>query len=93
MKRASTICPDCAGALMRLPRTRDLRTWFFFDEVHALHRLPAIEDGLQTARGFGGAFAYFTKSATLATGSEGCATSTKGVRATRATGMKSFAGS
>ncbi|WP_156452217.1 type IV secretion system DNA-binding domain-containing protein, partial [Novosphingobium sp. CCH12-A3] len=28
--------------LMRLPRTRDLRTWFFFDEVHALHRLPAI---------------------------------------------------
>lgn len=42
--------------LMRLPRTRDLRTWLFFDEVHALHRLPAIEDGLQTARGFGGAF-------------------------------------
>ena len=42
--------------LMRMPRTRDLRTWFFFDEVHALHRLPAIEDGLQTARGFGGAF-------------------------------------
>ena len=42
--------------LMRLPRTRDLRTWFFFDEVHALHRLPAIEDGLQTARGYGGAF-------------------------------------
>ncbi len=41
---------------MRLPRTRNLRTWFFFDEVHALHRLPAIEDGLQTARGFGGAF-------------------------------------
>ncbi len=43
-------------SLMRLPRTRALRTWFFFDEVHALHRLPAIEDGLQTARGFGGAF-------------------------------------
>lgn len=42
--------------LMRLPRTRNLRTWFFFDEVHALHRLPAIEDGMQTARGFGGAF-------------------------------------
>ncbi|MGD9811887.1 MAG: type IV secretion system DNA-binding domain-containing protein, partial [Sphingobium sp.] len=42
--------------LMRLPRTRSLRTWFFFDEVHALHRLPAIEDGMQTARGFGGAF-------------------------------------
>ena len=31
--------------LMRLPRTRSLRTWFFFDEVHALHRLPEIEDG------------------------------------------------
>ena len=43
-------------SLMRLPRTRSLRTWFFFDEVHALHRLPAIEDGMQTARGFGGAF-------------------------------------
>ncbi len=42
--------------LMRLPRTRNLRTWFFFDEVHALHRLPAIEEGLTTARGFGGAF-------------------------------------
>ncbi|NBW75861.1 MAG: conjugal transfer protein TraD [Sphingomonadaceae bacterium] len=42
--------------LMRLPRTRSLRTWFFFDEVHALHRLPAIEEGLTTARGFGGAF-------------------------------------
>lgn len=42
--------------LMELPRTRELRTWFFFDEMHALHRLPAIEDGLTTARGFGGAF-------------------------------------
>ncbi|MFX8354854.1 type IV secretion system DNA-binding domain-containing protein, partial [Acinetobacter baumannii] len=36
------------NALMRLERTRDLRTWFLFDEVHALHRLPAIEHGLQT---------------------------------------------
>ncbi|MGG2383026.1 type IV secretion system DNA-binding domain-containing protein, partial [Salmonella enterica] len=44
------------NALMRLERTRDLRTWFLFDEVHALHRLPAIEHGLQTARAFGGAF-------------------------------------
>lgn len=42
--------------LMRMPRTRSLRTWFFFDEVHALHRLPGLEDGMQTARGFGGAF-------------------------------------
>lgn len=42
-------------SLMTLPRTRSLRTWFFFDEVGALHRLPAIEKGLQTARNFGGA--------------------------------------
>lgn len=42
-------------SLMTLPRTRSLRTWFMFDEVGALHRLPAIEKGLQTARNFGGA--------------------------------------
>lgn len=41
--------------LMTLPRTRSLRTWFMFDELGALHRLPAIENGLQTARAFGGA--------------------------------------
>jgi type IV conjugative transfer system coupling protein TraD len=52
-----TLWMDMAvNSLMRLPRTRELRTWFLFDEVHALHRLPAIEHGLQTARGFGGAF-------------------------------------
>ncbi|MFN3458531.1 MAG: type IV secretion system DNA-binding domain-containing protein, partial [Novosphingobium sp.] len=52
-----TLWMDMAvNALMRLERTRDLRTWFLFDEVHALHRLPAIEHGLQTARAFGGAF-------------------------------------
>ncbi|VWX51091.1 type IV secretion system DNA-binding domain-containing protein [Novosphingobium sp. 9U] len=52
-----TLWMDLAvGALMKMPRTRDLRTWFLFDEVHALHRLPAIEHGLQTARAFGGAF-------------------------------------
>lgn len=52
-----TLWMDMAvNALMRLDRTRDLRTWFLFDEVHALHRLPAIEHGLQTARAFGGAF-------------------------------------
>ena len=44
------------NTLMTLPRTRALRTWFLFDELGALHRLPAIENGLQTARGFGGAF-------------------------------------
>lgn len=42
-------------SLMTLPRTRSLRNWFMFDEVGALHRLPAIEKGLQTARNFGGA--------------------------------------
>lgn len=52
-----TLWMDMAvNSLMRMPRTRDLRTWFLFDEVHALHKLPAIEHGLQTARGFGGAF-------------------------------------
>ncbi|RIA46233.1 type IV conjugative transfer system coupling protein TraD [Hephaestia caeni] len=42
-------------SLMTLPRTRSLRTWFMFDEVGALHRIPAIEKGLQTARNYGGA--------------------------------------
>src|SRR3546814_10690558 len=30
-------------------------SWFMFDELGALHKLPAIENGLQTARAFGGA--------------------------------------
>lgn len=52
-----TLWMDLAvNALMGMPRTRDLRMWYLFDEVHALHRLPAIEHGLQTSRGFGGAF-------------------------------------
>lgn len=42
-------------SLMTMRKTRDLRTWFVFDELGALHRLPAIESGLQTARNFGGA--------------------------------------
>ena len=42
-------------SLMTMPKTRSLRTWFMFDELGALHRLPAIESGLQTARNFGGA--------------------------------------
>jgi type IV conjugative transfer system coupling protein TraD len=41
--------------LMTGPRTRDLKCWFFVDELGALHRLPALEKGLQTARNFGGA--------------------------------------
>lgn len=52
-----TLWMDLAvNALFKMGRTRNLRTWFLIDEVHALHRLPAIEHGLQTARGVGGAF-------------------------------------
>lgn len=52
-----TLWTDMAvTAQMTLPRTRDLRTWFLFDEVNALHALPAIGNGLQTARNYGGAF-------------------------------------
>ena len=43
------------NTLMTTPRTRDLRFWFYVDELGALHRLPALEKGLQTARNFGGA--------------------------------------
>ena len=41
--------------LMTMNRTREVRMWFFIDELGALHRLPALEDGLQTARNYGGA--------------------------------------
>ena len=55
-KMLLTLWLDIAvNTLMTLPRTNRLRTWFLFDELGALHRLPAIENGLQTARGFGGA--------------------------------------
>lgn len=55
-KMLLTLWLDIAvNTLMTLPRTTQLRTWFMFDELGALHRLPAIENGLQTARGFGGA--------------------------------------
>lgn len=43
------------NTLMTAPRTQDLKCWFFIDELGALHRLPALEKGLQTARNFGGA--------------------------------------
>jgi type IV secretory pathway TraG/TraD family ATPase VirD4 len=36
-------------------RTKDLKCWFFIDELGRIHRLPALEKGLQTARNFGGA--------------------------------------
>jgi len=52
-----TLWMDLAvNALFQMGRSRNLRTWFLIDEVHALHRLPAIDHGLQTARAFGGAF-------------------------------------
>lgn len=55
-KMLLTLWLDIAvNTLMTLPRSSQLRTWFLFDELGALHRLPAIENGLQTARGFGGA--------------------------------------
>ena len=55
-KMLLTLWLDIAvNTLMTLPRSNQLRTWFMFDELGALHRLPAIENGLQTARGFGGA--------------------------------------
>src|SRR3546814_1884040 len=43
------------NTLMTMERTPDLRVWFLIDELGALHRLPALEKGLQTARNFGGA--------------------------------------
>ena len=39
----------------RRPARSDLKLWFLFDELGALHRLPALEKGLQTARNYGGA--------------------------------------
>ena len=56
-KKLITLWVDIAvNAIMDMPRTDKLRTWFLFDEIHALHRLPAIENGMQAARNFGGAF-------------------------------------
>jgi len=52
-----TLWVDLAvNSLLMTRDSRDLRMWFMFDEVHALHRLQAVEHGLQTARSFGGAF-------------------------------------
>jgi type IV conjugative transfer system coupling protein TraD len=45
------------NAMMAMPTSpHNVRLWFLFDELGALHRLPAIEKGMQTARNFGGAF-------------------------------------
>jgi len=43
------------NTLMTTARSGDLKMWFFIDELGALHRLPALETGLQTARNYGGA--------------------------------------
>lgn len=43
------------NTLMTGKRTRDVKLWFLIDELGALHRLPSLEKGLQTARNFGGA--------------------------------------
>lgn len=43
------------NTLMTMPKTRDVRMWFLVDELGALHRLSALEKGLQTARNYGGA--------------------------------------
>lgn len=53
-----TLWMDMAiNAMMTLnPSPRDVRIWFLYDELGALHRLPAIEKGMQTARNYGGAF-------------------------------------
>ena len=52
-----TLWMDLAvNAQLETARNAGLKTWFLFDEVHALHRLPALEHGLQTARAYGGAF-------------------------------------
>ncbi|NNM78042.1 type IV secretion system DNA-binding domain-containing protein [Sphingomonas sp. ID1715] len=54
--RLLTVWMDTAmTTLMSGPRCPDLKLWFLFDELGALHRLPAIEKGLQTARNYGGA--------------------------------------
>jgi type IV conjugative transfer system coupling protein TraD len=51
-----TLWTDMAmNRLMALGRTSDIRIWFLIDELGALHRLPALENGLQTARNYGGA--------------------------------------
>lgn len=47
---------SAVNTLMSLPTSRTLRLWFLIDELGALHRLPALEAGMRTARNFGGAF-------------------------------------
>ncbi len=59
LKTLLTLWYDTAiHSLMDLPAAPEqLRLWFIFDELGALHRLPSLEDGMRTSRNFGGAFA------------------------------------
>lgn len=58
LKSILTLWYDTAiYALMEMDTAqRDMRMWFMFDEMAALHRLPSLENGMRTARNFGGAF-------------------------------------
>lgn len=56
-RRLLTVWMDIAiQALMSGTPQRTVQIFFFFDEVGALHSLPGLEQGLQTARNYGGAF-------------------------------------
>jgi len=47
---------SAVNTLMADETTRELKMWFLIDELGALHRMPALEAGMRTARNFGGAF-------------------------------------
>jgi type IV conjugative transfer system coupling protein TraD len=45
------------NTLMSMPGDQqEIRMWFLLDEINALHNIPAIVSGMQTARNYGGAF-------------------------------------
>jgi len=58
LKSILTLWYDTAiYALMEMSTSpREIRMWFLFDELAALHRLPSLENGMRTARNFGGVF-------------------------------------
>lgn len=47
---------SAVNTLMAEEPSRALKMWFLIDELGALHRMPALESGMRTARNFGGAF-------------------------------------
>lgn len=47
---------SAVNTLMAEEPSRALKLWFLIDELGALHRMPALESGMRTARNFGGAF-------------------------------------